>query len=140
MASIHAALEEFLDEQRIRLSERSFRNYERVILYLKKHAIREGFDDLRDREVQQLYDKVIQKGREEDVEAFFKAVEAKQILGHFGLFLSYFMPRKVIDSKAVERAAAPTLRKLTGFLADRGYIDKEAAEYAVVKIENAVMT
>jgi hypothetical protein len=52
---------------------------------------------------------------------------AKEITSGFSEFLGYFMPRKVIAGNATMKAAGTVIKKLTKWLAEKGYIDDDGS-------------
>jgi hypothetical protein len=138
MASIYDALTAFLDEEKARVSARTFENYEAIILYFRKMLVREGFPSVEDERIQQLYKKVIADADGQNIDALLQAIDVDVITGDIGMFLDWYMPRKVIDTAAIERAAVPTMRKFAKFLVERKYIDAETAVRVREDIEEAV--
>jgi hypothetical protein len=137
MASMYTALEEFLTEQRIRLSESSYRNYERVIGHLRSMFYSEGFNGGDERQ-QRLYEEMINKGTPESQAEFFRSLDACFAVDSAGYFVGPYMRRNVIDTLGVERAAVPTMKRLTKFLVDRKYIGQEMIQSVTDDIEDAL--
>jgi hypothetical protein len=138
MTSIHTALTEFLDEQHAHLSDHEYRDHTSIIFHLKRMLVLEGFGSGDSTETRQLYDKAVDTGREDDVEAFFKAVDVKLIIEITEFFLRHHLRHEVTESKELEQTAVPVMTKLTKFLADRKYISKAAARRAKSTIECAL--
>ena len=117
--TIDQVLEEFLAEQRSRLSENSFRKYDGVVDLLKSCLERywPGHD-------QKEYDRITAAGG-----TFCNSFGPQEILGGLSEFLGYFMPYKVIAGRETMKAAGTVTKKLVRWLAEKGYAeDVEAAE------------
>src|SRR5688500_9394214 len=52
----------------------------------------------------------------------------EQISSNVGMFLSYFMVRKVMASRTLLRASGTVTKQLAAWLAEQGYITSESAE------------
>jgi hypothetical protein len=116
--TIDEVLDEFLAEQRARWSRSTSARYETVIHLLKSYC--ESYWPGHDGE----YDRVTKAGG-----TYCGTYGPGDIAGAFGMFLDYFMPRKVIGSEGTQKAAPTVVRKLAKWLVAKGY-DPDA-EYAV---------
>ncbi|WP_239310295.1 hypothetical protein [Frankia sp. Cj3] len=107
--SIEEVLDQFLAEQRARLSERTMSKYEGIVSLLGKCIARESEDGL------------LSSVRD----------DPETIPDHLGGFLGYYMVRKVIARKGEIKAAGTVAGKLVSWLSERGYIDGTTAKNAV---------
>jgi hypothetical protein len=114
--TIDQVLDEFLDEQEARWSHATFARYEIIIDLLKSYMERywPGHDGE--------YDRVTKGGG-----TYCGTYGPEDIAGAFGMFLDYFMPRKVICGGGTEKAAGTVIRKLAKWLVAKGY-DPAAAD------------
>lgn len=115
--TIKAVFDEFLDEQRVRISERTLRDYEGAIYLLQTYLENywPGHPD-------------------ESAGGSLKYCESfgPEELPHvYDEFLGYFLPRKVLCGRGTLKTAAAVLKRLGKWLVGKGYVDAERAEYAV---------
>ena len=89
--TIDKVLEVFLREQRSRLSDRTYRNYEDVIRLLRDSLDAYGYTSLSKAEAKR-WQQAFDAG---DEEAFCHLFGPEKTPPHLGEFLSYFMVRKV---------------------------------------------
>jgi hypothetical protein len=125
-APIDSALTEFLAEQRERLSERTFRRYEDVVQLLRHSLDGYAYSSLDDDE-RRRWEAEYETNEEG---AFCRLFGPEKIPGHLGEFLDYFMVRKVIAGQELLKASGTVTGKLVRWLAERGYINEDAAEDA----------
>jgi hypothetical protein len=125
-ASIDSALTEFLAEQRGRLSERTVRRYEEVVQLLRHSLDGYAYSSLDDEE-RRRWEAEYETNEEG---AFCRLFGPEKIPPHLGEFLDYFMVRKVIAGQELLKASGTVTGKLVRWLAERGYIDHDAAEDA----------
>lgn len=130
--TIDEALSQFLAEQRERLSERTFRNYDYVVELLRHSLDGYAYSSLDDSE-RQRWEKAFESG----TQAFCRLFGPEKIPEHLGEFLDYFMVRKVIAGQELLRASGTVTGKLVRWLAARGYVDAEAAEDATERAHDA---
>lgn len=116
--TIDQALAEFLAEQQERLTPRVFENYESVIHHLK-HCLNEYAYEGLEHDWER---KRFELTYEHDRRAFVRLFGPEHIAAHRGSF-EYFMETKVIDSKAVMKAAGSVMDKLIAWLHERGQAD-----------------
>jgi hypothetical protein len=107
--TVAQALNEFLAEQKERLSERTYQRYEGVVSLFKSYL--ESYwpgheEDSRERM------------RKE--QTFRDSFEAKDMEEGFQGFLAYFMPRKVCGGEETMQSAGTTIKKLSKWLAEKG--------------------
>lgn len=125
-ATIDTVLEQFLAEQRERLSARTFRNYEEVIDLLRHSLESYAYQSL---------DAAERKRWEAEFEAnedgaFCRLFGPEKIPENLDEFLGYFMTSKVIAGQELLKAAGTVTGKLVRWLAEGGYIEPESAEDA----------
>jgi hypothetical protein len=132
-ASIDRALSEFLADQRGRLSDRTFHRYEEVVQLLRHSLDGYAYSSLNNNE-RQRWEKEFETNEEG---AFCRLFGPEKIPPHFGEFLDYFMVRKVIAGQELLKASGTVTGKLARWLAERGYIDQDAAEDASDRARDA---
>jgi hypothetical protein len=121
--TIDAVLPKFLVEQRERLSPRTFRKYEEVVVLLR-HCL-EGYAYQRlDDEERRRWEAEFEAHEEG---AFCRLFGPEKVPENLDEFLDYFMVRKVIAGQELLKASGTVTGKLVRWLAERGYIDQEAA-------------
>jgi len=126
--AIEDVFTEFLAVQRKRRSAAVFRRYQSVMDFLRIHLNNYGYEVL-SREENELFDCLYnQKG--DAHREFCQIFGPRYILPNLGMFLSYFMVRKVMASKALLRAAGTVTKTLAKWLADKGYADAAPARAA----------
>ena len=99
--TIDQALEAFLRDQRARLSDRTYRNYEDVIRLLRDSLNRYAYSSLGARDAKR-WQKAFDAG---DEDAFCHLFGPEEIPPHLVEFLGYFMVRKVIAGQELLKAA-----------------------------------
>ena len=127
MVTIDQALDAFLRDQRARLSDRTYRNYENVIRLLRDSLNSYAYSSLDARDAKR-WQKAFDAG---DEEAFCKLFGPEEIPPHLGEFLGYFMVRKVSAGQELLKAAGTVTGKLARWLEQQAYIESDAAEVAV---------
>jgi hypothetical protein len=132
-STIDSALDEFLAEQRERLSERTFANYERVIELLR-HSLNGYGPNALEAGERARWERAYEAG---DEEAFCHLFAPGAIPEHLGEFLGYFMVRKVIAGQELLRASGTVTRKLVRWLERRDLIGGEAAADAAERAQGA---
>jgi hypothetical protein len=119
--TINQVFEEFLAEQKTRLSQSTLSKYESIIDLLR--ACLEGYWPGHDHEE---YDRITKAGG-----TYCGTFGPEEILGGLSEFLGYFMPRKVIAGKDTMKAAGTVTKKLVKWLAEKKYVeDDEGLELA----------
>jgi len=119
--TISQVFEEFLADQKTRISEKTFSKYRSIISlytsYLESYW--PGHDDE--------YDKITKAGGK-----FCGTFGPEEITSGYGEFLDYFMPRKVMCGTATMQAAGTVTKKLAKWLSEKGYIEdtEDAQEQA----------
>lgn len=122
---IQAVLEEFLADQSKRLKPATLRRYESVI-ELFEHSMDDygpsGLDEAETALWKRLFDA---KGSEH--KEFCEIFGPEKIPANVGEFLGWFMPRKVMCGQDLLRAAGTVTKKLSKWLAEKGYVDDDSA-------------
>ena len=132
-ATIDVVLDQFLIEQRARLSERTFRGYETVIRLLRHSLDGYAYSSLGDAQ-RQLWEAEFESNEDG---AFCRLFGPEKIPAHLGEFLDYFMVRKVIAGQELLKASGTVTGKLMRWLAERGYIDDHLAQDAIDQARQA---
>src|SRR6266581_9230270 len=104
--AIDEVLDEFLDEQEARWGHRTYDKYDTIVNLLRRYM--ESYFPGHDGE----YEKVTKAGG-----TYCGTYGPEDIAGAFGMFLDYFMPRKVICGIGTEKVAGTVVRKLAKWLA-----------------------
>jgi hypothetical protein len=125
--TIDHVLEVFLREQRLRLSDRTYRNYEDVIRLLRHSLDGYGYVSLSEPEAKR-WQTAFDTG---DEEAFCHLFGPEKIPPHLGEFLGYFMVRKVMAGQELLKAAGTVTGKLVRWLEKEAHIEPEVAEIAI---------
>ncbi len=133
--TIDSVLDMFLHEQRLRLSERTYRNYEAVIRLLRDSLNTYGYSSVSDADATRWKDAV-----EADDEAFCRLFGPAKIPPHLGEFLGYFMVCKVIAGQELLKAAGTVTGKLTRWLEQEAYIEPAAAQIASLQARESART
>lgn len=134
--TIDTVLDVFLRDERMRLSERTYRNYEAVIRLLRNSLNTYGYSSLGDEDAIRWRD-AVEAG---DEEAFCHLFGPARIPPHLGEFLGYFMVRKVIAGQELLKAAGTVTGKLARWLETQAYIEPDAAETAVLQARESART
>jgi len=122
---IKAVLAEFLAEQQQRLKPKTFGRYEAVIELFESSMDGYAYQGL-DEEETALWEERFNDGGEEHRE-FCEIFGPEKIPENVGEFLGYFMPHKVICGQDLLRAAGTVTKKLSRWLAEKGYVDEDPA-------------
>ena len=119
-ATIDQVFDEFLADQRARLSPKTYSRYEDIIALFR--SCMEGYWPGHDDE----YDRITDAGG-----TYCGTFGPEDISGSLSEFLGYFMPHKVIAGKETMRAAGTVTKKLMKWLVEKGYLtDAEDAQMA----------
>ena len=127
--SISGVLAEYLGAEKGRLSQRTYARYEDVISLFSHCLNRYGANSLTKAE-RELFEKISEAETGQSRE-FCDVFGPEHILGNVGEFLSYFMVRKVIGSADTLQASGSVIKKLSKWLVEKGYVDKEDADLAI---------
>lgn len=125
--AISEVLAAFLEEQRQRLKPRTFRRYEDVVQLLQLYINDYGPGEIDERE-EVRYDGFHRQGLE-----FCDIYGPEEILSRMGMFLSYFMVRKVVAGQDLLRAAGTVTKNLARWLQEKGYATAQGADRAVAQ-------
>jgi hypothetical protein len=117
-ATISQVFEEFLGDQKTRISPKTFSKYQSIVglykSYLESYWPGHGDE----------YDPITKKGG-----TYCGTFGPEDATLGYGEFLGYFMPRKVICGKEMLRAACTVTKKLAKWLSQKGYVkDTELAQ------------
>lgn len=126
--TITASLQAFLAEQRRRLKPATLRKYEDVVFLLQEHLNGYAYESLS--AVEEALFRTHYDAEGPDHREFCDLFGPDKIVEHVGAFLGYFMVRKVIAAGDLMRAAGTVTRKLSQWLAAKGYVSPEAAREA----------
>ena len=127
--NIRRVLEEFLDEQRARLRPRTLARYEAVLDLLRSHLNGYAHECLSAPEAARFERSYNAEGGEH--REFCDLFGPGKIVESLDSFLGYFMIRKVIAGEDFLRAAGTVTKKLSKWLAGKGYVTQEAAGEAM---------
>jgi hypothetical protein len=118
--TIDQVFREFLAEQEARLSPTTVSKYESILDLFR--SCLEGYWPGHDEE----YERITTAGG-----TYCGTFGPDEILGGLSEFLGYFMPHKVVASKATMQAAGTVTKKLVKWLGEKGYVeDDESLELA----------
>lgn len=126
--TVEQVLDEFLADQQKRLKPKTFKQYEDVIWLFKNSINSYAYQSLTKAE-EALFDKYFNSEGSEHRE-FCQIFGQDKILGSVGEFLGYYMIRKVIAGEDLVRAAGTVTKKLSQWLAEKGYVSGEEAKEA----------
>jgi len=123
--TIDVVLDEFLDDQRARLSLKTFRQYQPVIELFQHSLNNYGYSSLDESETARFNSAYKASGDQH--REFCQLFGPDKIAENVGEFLNYFMVRKVMCGAELKRAAGTVMKKLAKWLNERGCIDAEEA-------------
>jgi hypothetical protein len=121
--TIDRVLDEFLAEQRERLSPRTVRKYESVVAYLRHHLNGYGYESLAPDE-RAFFERHCEAEGGDGGE-FCRLFGPDKIVEELEGFLGHFMIRKVLGDAAAKKAAGTVVKKLSKWLAAKGYVTAE---------------
>jgi len=129
--TIAQVFQEFLVEQKPRISHKTYLKYESIIQLYESYL--ESYWPGHDGE----YDKITKAGG-----TYCGTFGPEDATAGYSEFLGYFMPRKVICGKETMQAAGTVTKKLAKWLAEKGYVedteeDQERAGEAAKDLPNA---
>lgn len=124
--TIDQVFEEFLAEQRKRLAPKTVTRYGDVLSLLRHHLNGYAHETLSTAE-SALFDRHY-NAEGDDHRDFCDLFGPDKIIGSLGSFLGYFMIRKVMAGQDLKRAAGTVTKKLSKWLAAKGYISEEEAQ------------
>ena len=123
--TIEQVCEEFLAEQRKRLMPRTLSRYEDVLRLLRHYLNGYAYQSL-SRPESALFDRYYNAQGEEHRE-FCQVFGPDKIVENLGGFLGYFIVRKVMAQGDLKRAAGTVTKKLSMWLASKGYLAEQQA-------------
>lgn len=124
--AIEQVLEEFMADLRKTLKPRTVSGYKDVIQLLSDYLNGYAYQALSKAE-SAMFDKYYDAEGKEHRE-FCQVFGPEKITGELGGFLGYFMTSKVMAGGEFKRLAGTVARKLSKWLAERGFISEEDAE------------
>ena len=133
--TIDQVCEEFLVEQSKRLTSRTLTKYTAVLDLLRDNLNGYAYQGLSNAE-SALFDRYYNAEGKEHRE-FCQLFGPDKIVENLGGFLGYFMIRKVMASEDLKRAAGTVTRKLSRWLAAKGYIAGRQAQEAADRATDA---
>jgi len=124
--TIEQVFEEFLAEQEQRLKRQTLSQCRSIISLLRHSLNGYGYEGLSEEE-SALFDRHYNAKGDEHKE-FCEVFGPEKIVPNLSYFLNFFMIRKVMMAGAeLKRAAGTVTKKLSKWLADKGYIQEEDA-------------
>jgi len=123
--TIEEVLDEFLSDQQKKLKPKTISGYKDVVQLLKDYMNGYAYQCLPKTE-STFFDKYYNAEGKEHKE-FCQLFGPDKITEEFGGFLGYFMTRKVMAGGDFKRLSGTVTRKLSKWLAEKGYISEEAA-------------
>lgn len=124
--NIDQILQEFLAEQKRELKRAGFSKYESVVDLFRSYLNGYAYEGLSSAESALFERHYNAKG--EDHREFCQLFGPDKIVENFRGFLGYFMIRKVIAGQDLKRAAGTVTKKLSTWLAEKGYVSQETAQ------------
>lgn len=126
--NITQVLEEFRAEQSARLAPSTLKKYADVLELLQSYLNGYAYESL-SAEESALFDRHFNaKGKEH--REFCELFGPDKVVENLGMFLGYFMIRKVMAGEDFKRTAGTVSRKLSKWLAARGYLSEETGREA----------
>lgn len=125
--SIEQVFEEFLAEQQNKLKPKTVSGYRDVLQLLKDYMNGYAYQTLSKSE-SAFFDKHYNAAGKESRE-FCQLFGPDKIVGELGMFLGYFMTRKVMAGADFKRLAGTVTKKFSKWLAEKGYISEEDAAF-----------
>ena len=123
--TIDQIFEEFLTAQGQRLKPKTLSKYRSIISLLRHHLDGYGYEGL-SKEESALFE--WHHNAEGDAhKEFCQIFGPEHTIPNLGMFLSYFMVRKVMAGAELKRSAGTVTKKLSKWLAQRGYIAEQDA-------------
>lgn len=123
--NIRRVLEEFFEEQRTRLAPRTLVRYEAVLDLLRSYLDGHAHQFLSAPEAARFERSYNAEGEEH--REFCDLFGPEKIVESLDSFLGYFMIRNVIAGEDFLRVAGTVTKKLSKWLAEKGYVSQEAA-------------
>lgn len=124
--TIEQALEEFLAEQKNKLKSKTASGYKDVLQLLKDYMNGYALQSLTNTESAFFDKRYNAEGKER--REFCQLFGPDKITEELGMFLGYFMTRKVMAGADFKRLAGTVTKKLSKWLAGKGYISEKDAQ------------
>lgn len=119
MKKIKKILEEYLQEEQIRLKPRTYREYENVIELFEYCLNKYGYTYLNEEE-RKIFDKLYEEGNKEFCDLF----GAERIgYSQIGEFLDYFLIKKEMAGKTLMKTAGRVMVKFLKWMHEKGYMN-----------------
>lgn len=125
--TIAMALAQFLADQEQRRSPRTMFQYRSVVELLQHYLNDYAIVPPDDSEAERFERRRAAAG--DSPPEFCTTFGPEQIPSNVGMFLSYFMVRKVMASRTLLRASGTVTKQLAAWLAEQGYITSKSAEW-----------
>jgi hypothetical protein len=123
--TITGVFDEFMSDQRKRLKPKTLRKYENSIEYFAMYVNDYAHENLSEQETELFEKHSSAKGK--DRKTFCQVFGPEKIIENLGGFLNYFMIRKVLAGAEAKQAAGTVAKKLSKWLAEKGYVTEESA-------------
>ena len=136
--NIKQAFDEFLADQRTRLKPGTVKNYEAVIQLLTDYMNSYDHESLSKTE-SAFFDKYF-NAQGKDHREYCDLFGPEKIIGELGMFLGYFMTRKVMAGADFKCLAGTVTKKLSKWLYEKKYISEEEAEHGTEKGADAAQS
>ena len=124
--NIQQVFDEFLADQRKRLKPGTVKDYEAVIQLLRDYINSYAYESLPKAEAA-FFDKHFNAEGKEHRE-YCDLFGPERIVSELGMFLGYFITRKVMAGADFKRLAGTVTKKLSKWLYEKNYISEEDAE------------
>lgn len=124
--TIEQALEEFLAEQHEKLKPKTLSGYKDVLQLLKDYMNGYAYQALSKTEAAFFDKRYNAEGKEH--REFCQLFGPDKLTEELGMFLGYFMTSKVMAGGDFKRLAGTVTKKLSKWLAEKGYISEEDAQ------------
>jgi hypothetical protein len=126
--TVAAVLAEFLDEQRQRLSPKTFGQYRDVVELLQHSLDGYAYQYLNELDAKRF--ERLSRAPGGSGQSFCQIFGPEHILPNVEEFLGYFMVRKVIAGPSLLRTAGTVTKRLAAWLAANGYVEADRAAVA----------
>lgn len=133
--SIDQILDAFLAEQRERLKPKTVANYEDVLNLLRYHLNGYAYENLS--EAESTFLDGHSQAKADEHREFCQLFGPDKIVENLRGFLGYFMVRKVVAGQNLKRAAGTVTKKLSRWMATKGYISEDEAKLGASEGANA---
>ncbi|WP_156291050.1 hypothetical protein [Oceanobacillus salinisoli] len=125
MKNIDTILDEFLEQQKMRLKDRTFRDYEDIVFLFKDYLNGYGYLSL-DNEKHKKWEEQFEK----DEACFTQIFGQEELTGYqMSEFLDYFMIRKVMASESLMENAVRVMKRLSKWMTEKGFSNDDYQDY-----------